>query len=212
MTTETMSVYKALCELKLLADRINKSISALDPCVAMSKSPQKINGVSRADFERNAISSIDSCEDLIKRRNAIKRAVVLSNATTKITISGEEMTVAEAIEMKTNGTLFKQAMLHMLQKKYAEAKADATRANLTLDERAEKFLASMYSQKEIKVGGEEIESLRKNYIDKNTVEIVDPANAAKKIQDMEASIAAFLSEFDSALSVSNATTQITVTY
>lgn len=212
MTTETMSVYKALCELKLLADRINKSINALDPCVAMSKSAQKINGVSRADFERNAISSIDSCEDLIKRRNAIKRAVALSNATTKITISGEEMTVAEAIEMKTNGTLFKQAMLHMLQKKYAEAKADATRANLALDERAEKFLASMYSQKEIKVGGEEIESLRKNYIDKNTVEIVDPANAAKKIEDMEASIAAFLSEFDSALSVSNATTQITVTY
>ena len=40
----------------------------------------------------------------------------------------------------------------------------------------------------------------------------DAANVAKKIEDMEAAIAAFLSEFDSALSVSNATTQITVTY
>lgn len=212
MTTETMSVYKALCELKLLSDRINKSIDALNPCAVASKSAQKIRGISRADFEREAISGLASCEGLIKRRNAIKRAVVLSNATTKITINGEEMTVAEAIEMKTNGTVFKQAMLQVLRNEYAKAKAEATRTNLMLDERAEKFLTSMYGQKEIKVGSEEIESLRKNYIDKNTVEVVDPANAAKKIEDMEADVAAFLSEFDSALSVSNATTQITVTY
>ena len=40
--------------------------------------------------------------DLIKRRDAITKAIVASNAVTEVTINGETMTVASAIELKTS--------------------------------------------------------------------------------------------------------------
>ena len=46
-------------------------------------------------------SSFDSVESLIARETLLKSAVLLSNAVTKVTIANKEMTVAEAIHMKT---------------------------------------------------------------------------------------------------------------
>ena len=113
MTTEKMTIHKALAELKIIGDRINSSISTATFIKANKHSNEKINGVSIEDFRKQIQGSWDKSNDLIKRRNAIKRAVVLSNATTKVKVGIEEFTVAEAIEMKNTGMQFKKELLKM---------------------------------------------------------------------------------------------------
>ncbi|MPM29868.1 hypothetical protein SDC9_76409 [bioreactor metagenome] len=86
MTNETMTVHKALAELKIIDDRIQKAISGGTFCIANKHSNEKINGVPVDDFKKTMQGSFDKASDLITRRNAIKRAVVNSNATTQVKV------------------------------------------------------------------------------------------------------------------------------
>lgn len=101
MTTEKMTIHKALCELKTLDARITKCIGETEYVFANKHSNDKVNGMTVAAYCDEIKSGYQRVTDLIKRRDAIKRAVVLSNAVTKVTVGGKEYTVAEAIEMKT---------------------------------------------------------------------------------------------------------------
>lgn len=92
--TEKMTVHKALAELKLLDERIRKAISEGIYCIANKHSNDKIGGVLLDDYIKIMQGGYDKATDLISRRKAIKRAVVLSNAVTKVTVAGVEYTVA----------------------------------------------------------------------------------------------------------------------
>lgn len=94
MTTETMTVHKALAELKLLDSRIEKAIAEGVYCAANKHSNDKIGGVPLDDYIKIMQGGYDKAADLINRRKAIKRSVVLSNAVTKVSVAGNEYTVA----------------------------------------------------------------------------------------------------------------------
>ena len=66
--------------------------------------------------------------------------------------------------------------------------------------------------KEGKTNTDEIEKTRKDFIFNNTFELVDPIKVKDKIDSLEKEISEFESEIDAALSVSNAVTEIEVTY
>jgi hypothetical protein len=100
---EKMTLHKALAELKLLDSRITSTIRTGTYCVANKASNQKIKGVKLDEFKESMKADYASATDLINRRIAIKKAVVLSNATTKVKINDVEYTVAEAIELKNHG-------------------------------------------------------------------------------------------------------------
>ena len=85
MTKEQMTVHKALAELKVMDSRIAKSIQEGSYVVANKHSNEKIKGMTIADYKEYMKASHNKVTDLINRRNAIKRAVVLSNATTMVT-------------------------------------------------------------------------------------------------------------------------------
>jgi hypothetical protein len=213
MNTETMTVHKALAELKIIGDRISSAISTGAFVKANRKSNDKINGVSVEDFKKQMLGSFDKVNDLIKRRNAIKKAVVLSNATTKVKIDDVEYTVAEAIEMKNSGILYKQVFLDTLRKQYSNETTLAERENGTsLQQKAENYVTGLFGAKESKTGSEEIENAKKQFIATNTFELVDPLNVRDKIEQFESEVAAFTAEVDSTLSVSNAVTTITIEY
>lgn len=116
MTTETMTIHKALSELKVLNSRIDKAISRCKFCVANKHFNEKIEGIDKKEYIDNMKASYDQVNDLIKRMEAIKKAVVLSNAETKITVAGNTYTVAEAIYMKNNGMIFYMDMLEEMKK------------------------------------------------------------------------------------------------
>lgn len=213
MTSEKMTVHKALAELKLLDDRILKAIKSTEYCIANKHSNDKIRGVSVEEYSKQMQGGYDKAVDLIERRKAIKRAVVLSNAVTKVKIAGKEYTVAEAIEMKNHGIDFDGTLMEAMRKNYNLAMAVIKEQNgKELEERADQYVTAIYGQKEGKTNTADIEKVKEDFLKSNQFELVDPLSVLDKINSLEEKISDFMAEVDAALSVSNALTEIEVNY
>ena len=211
-TVEKMTIHKALCELKILDSRINNAISSARFCLANKHSNEKVNGVTVEEYQETMKASYNKASDLIRRGEAIKRAVVLSNAKTIVKIGGKEYTVAEAIEMNNHGIDLKLQLKNAMKKQYDSAMTTIISKNSVVDDKATEYVVGLFGQKESKTANEEYEKARKSYIEANTMELIDPVNILEKIEALEVEIADFTTEVDSALSVSNALTEITVEY
>lgn len=127
MTTEKMTIHKALAELKTMDARIAKAIHETPYVLAVKHSAEKINGMTVDNFKDKMRSGYQKATNLIARRDAMKRAVVLSNATTKVKIGDNEYTVAEAIEMKNHGMEFKSDLLRQMNSAYTAAQNELVR-------------------------------------------------------------------------------------
>ena len=213
MTTEKMTIHKALSELKVMDARIEKSIGEGTYCIANKHSNEKIKGVAVSEYTEIMRGYYNKATDLIKRRNAIKRAVVLSNAITKVKVNDVEYTVAEAIEMKNHGIEYDQLLLDTLWEQYNRAQAEILRQNgRDLDDRAERYVEGLYGSKEGKINTEDFEKTKATFIKENSYELLDPVGILNKIELLEEKIDKFTSEVDSALSTSNAVTEIVISY
>ena len=216
MNTEKMTVHKALSELKIIDDRIEKAIDNTVFVEAVKNGTDKINGVGIEDFKNGMKSGMQKVNDLINRRNAMKRAVVLSNATTKVTIGGKEYTVAEAIEMKNHGMDGKKALLRELT---TQNNLALGRYNLHSGESLE-HLVNEYVQNILRSQGDsadkadpkQIQALRDSFIEANKFDMIDPLHIADKIEELNNEIVEFEVDVDSCLSVSNAVTVIEFSY
>ena len=213
MTKETMNIHEALSELKTLEKRIHKAINNGTFCLSNRHNNEKINGIEVKDYSAIMQSDYDKADDLIKRYNAIKKAVTLSNAVTTVEIDGIEYTIAEAIYMKNHGMDFYTLFHDTMASQYNSAITEIARNNgKTLEEKAEKYIVSMFGMKEGKTSSEEIEKAKAFYIEANTYEMVDPIGILGKINDLDDKINKFNSKVDAALSVSNAVTTIEIEY
>ena len=154
----------------------------------------------------------DKATDLIKRYNAIKRAVTLSNAVTKVKINDTEYTVAEAIYMNNRGVEFDEMLLEELRNQYRKAQTKIAKNNEGLQEKAEQYVIGIYGSKEGKVNTDDFEKAQKDFMTAHEYELVDPINILEKIEKLEEKITAFKAEVDAVLSESNATTTIEIEY
>jgi len=213
MTTEKMSVHKALCELKTLESRIQKCVQQSVFVFANKHSNNKVSGLSVGEYSAEIKSAYQSATDLIARRDAIKRAVTLSNASVKVTIGGKEYTVAEAIEMKNHGIPLKQMLLKKLDSDSRRARREADESNgEMLEMRADEYVKSLYGNVDMKGASDEIKKVRADFIAAQTMEIVDPIGIKTEMERLEKEINDFTIEIDAALSVSNALTELTIEY
>lgn len=217
MTTEKMTVHKALAELKTLDARIDKAISDVDYVCAVKHSAEKINGKTLADFKADIKSGYQKARDLMARQEAMKRAVVLSNAATMVRIGDKELTVAEAIELKNHGVEFKRQMLRRISSMYESALADLERnSGEALERRAEAYVLSVIQaqpkESRMAVDSEAMNALRKTYIENNGFDLIDPLDVSKVMAALEAEIHDFETEVDAALSTSNALTVLEFSY
>lgn len=213
MTTEKMSVHKALCELKTLDSRIQKSIQQAVFVFANKHANTKISGVPVGEYSAEVKAAYQSVKDLIARRDAIKRAVTLSNAAVKVVIGGKEYTVAEAIEMKNHGISHLQLLLRKLETDNQRARRESDNNNgEALEDRADEYVKSLYGNVDMKGASEEIKKVRADFIAAQTMEIVDPIGIRAEMERLEKEINDFTVDIDSALSVSNALTELTIEY
>ena len=213
MTTETMNIHQALVELKTLDKRIEAAINDSEWVIANKHSNTKISGVDLKDYAESIKSRHQKVTSLIARAEAIKRAVVNSNAVTKVLIAGREYTVAEAIEMKNHGIERKKKLIFRLHTDYAHAKAAADRVNgAELERRAGDYIRTMLGSTDVKGMTAEVQRMREEFIAAQTMELVDPIGALKQMELLNEEITAFETNVDAALSVSNALTNIEVSY
>ena len=212
MIHEKMTVHKALAELKTLDDRINSEITGSVFVRANRHNNIKIFGKAIPDFMADTESSYQSVKALINRRNAMKRAVVLSNAITKVEIGGVEYTVAEAIEMNKHGMENLVDLRDCLREQYSSVKRMGESENGDkLVKACENYIQATFGTKE-KINNPDIEMAQKVYMTNNTYDIVTGFDIEKVIKELTDRIDAFKAEVDSALSVSNALTVIEFDY
>lgn len=201
-----MNITRALAEIKLLDSRINSSNGMY---VNMKKGQQvTVDGMTVSDYEKMLVANLQSVSDLIKRRHLIKRAVVLSNATTMVNVGGVEMTVAEAIDLKNTIKLDKQ-LLSALKNQYITRTNEVNNQNQRVAISAEQEATANFGAKQ-KSDSTEFNKFVEDYKARNEYSIIDPNNARLKIVEMEERISSFETEVDYILSESNALTQINI--
>lgn len=211
MTTETMTVHEALCEIKTIDDRITKAVRDVNPCATKKHSAINIDGISVDTFADRAKASYQKAQDLIRRADAIKRAISKSNASTVVVIDGKEMTVAEAIYEMQHGVDSKQYLLRKLRDEYNLATNKIKESERELERRCDNYIRDNYGGKD-KADPAVIEKARRAFIDDNTVDLVDPLDVHKLIGELSDEIDRFSVAVDSALQTSNANTKITIEY
>lgn len=207
--SNTMSITRALVELKTLDKRIQKLIGET---VFISIKGELRKPDTRASSSQ---SNYDKVRDLMNRRIKLKSAIVSSNATTKIRVCSMDLTVAEAIEMKSSINNYK-TLLSTMKRQYGDAvnsiEVENQRARNTLENSLTRTRADQGSNGANSSGGSDINvgEYSKQYMTIHGVELYDPIKLSEKIESLEKFITEFESEVDFVLSEKNATTQISI--
>lgn len=210
MNTKTMTIHEALAELKTLDNRIEDKIMSTNFIVANKVSNKKINGKNIEDYIQKTNETYQSINDLLKYRFALRNAVSQSNASTKITIGGVEYTVSQAIEMRKTGIMLKQDLLRTLQSQRDGAFNSVEKNNQRVEASADEYIKNVFTNID-KVTPESL-TIRQTYIDNNKYDIVSMNNFDERFSTLFNEIQDFTSQVDSAISVSNALTTITIEY
>lgn len=205
---ETMSVTKALRELKTLDARIEKKINE-STFVTAKKPKENIRGHKDVkSFEDDAKEVLQSIQDLITRRKKIKKALVESNASTITEVATVKMTVADAIERK-NFLSIEKSFVRKLHSDFSKAQAKAEKDNETAQSRLDTQLNNMVS-KETKTDNSAVDGYKKLFWDAEESKLIDPVDAKKLADDLERDIESFEGDVDDALNEINARTTITI--
>ncbi len=202
-----VTIHRALSELKLIDAKITKQSNAItNSTVAIRQKDKLIGGViTEEDFAKQAASTYQSAVDLISRKSKIKSAIVMANAVTKVKVGAQEMTIADAITEKGN-VAFKKAVIENLKMSYNHATATLNKNNEVVNANVQRLLEATFGKDNVKVGKEDVEAVRKPFVEANEFHLCDPLKAKEKIEALEKEVSDFESEVDAVLSEINAIT------
>jgi hypothetical protein len=210
---KTISVTRALVELKRFDERITRAISegkyvgvqmGTNSSAKVYKSQDTITAM-----QEKIRASFQKVEALIENRTALKRAIVMSNATTDVEIFGKVMKVAEAIEMKSTISQ-RQAFLNNMSSSFVTSRNLVDKENAALEDRINKLLETSYGGDKSKIDAAAYEVISKPQREMNSLSLIDPVGIEKKIDEQRDMVQNMVSEIDFALSESNARTVIEV--
>ncbi len=206
---EKMSLHRALSELKLIDSRIEKAIASIEPTGIMQKDKLVNQIYKKEEFDKEAKSKLQSVNDLIERKNAIKSAIVKANSVTEVTINNVVMTIADAINFKQSIS-FKKALINTLEQKYRIAKVALERSNKQVEENILKLATSALQKDNVKINDSDAVSITEPYLLKNQYHLVDPLKVETLIETLENEVNSFESVVDATLSEINAVTFIEI--
>lgn len=205
-TKQQMSITQGLAELKLLDKRINNHLKQIR-WVDVSTEGNRVDG---EKLKNRAGAEYQSYMDLVKRRDGIKRAIVLSNAKTQVKIGDWEGSVAEAIEHKTSID-YKKRLLEAMKGQLQENRTKYETVKGQLDARLERLLQSELG-KDVKTNPDTLAALTNTFRANNKVDLMDPLDLGTKISDLEEEISTFETNVDWVLSEANGKTIIEVPF
>lgn len=218
--SEKMLVTQALDERDLLVKKIRDKIEKAKFADTIKRNEEKVieTKVSREEFSKDAESAFQQIQDLISRFQKIDAAIVASNATTMIKTSFGDYTVAGAISLRSrlrskgsyNGESdFESALKEKLEHDLEKSVLMANSKNVDLQRAADGMRLSILG-KDSKVKNDKPLEVVDAYISENTTEIVDPLDIRKKVEKLREKRDTLLTELDTQIKVSNATTFIEI--
>lgn len=209
---KSMTITRALVELKRLNDRIDQAIREgvfVGRKIGKGKF-EKVAGQMPAEaLTSKIIASYDKVESLLANRDKIKSAIIASNASTYVTFRYKSLTVAELIAMKDTLPLRKQYLAAVRQSRQATITA-IEKANTELDQAIENSLNNAYGSDRSKLDSSIFDAIATPQREQKENSLLDPKGIDEKISEIESEISDIESELDFLLSESNAQTMITV--
>ena len=217
---DKMLVTQALDERDLLVKKIQDKISKASFVDTIKPNEEKVLDarVSKEEFAKDAESAYQQIQDLIDRFQKIDAAIVASNANTTINTTYGSFTVAGAISLRSRlrgaGSYdgeadFESALQDKMEKDFQTRVSLAEMKNKQLQSTAESMRLSILG-KDSKVKDEKPLEVVEAYVKENTTELVDPLDVQKKIAMLQEKRDTLLTELDTQIKVSNATTFIEV--
>ncbi|BBL19237.1 hypothetical protein KIT04_068 [Vibrio phage KIT04] len=202
-----MTVTKALTEIKKLDKQIAKLTQRSQ--FIMTSTRGRISGFATVDDATKAIkSNMEKVRALMKRRAEIKAKVTASNAATKLSLAGTEMTVAEAIERKDSIEM-EENLLQVMKNQFNQAVNAQARHEAKVQDEIDRKVEQVFGNvKKLDANDGTYKAIKQQVEDANKFELVDPNKLADEIEKLEESIDDFKSNVDVELSVANATTEI----
>jgi len=203
-----MTLTRALSEIKMLDNKIKSFNNATKEWVTVSK-----NGVIKgyqdlAGFKSNVQSNKDKLEDLISRRNEIKRALIVANNTITISLGGKSYTIAEAIDRK--GFLAtEKATFNSINVLILKSKTMLETEDKNLDRKIEETINRTFDG-DGKKDADLIKGIEKNLRDSNKFDLVDPVGIQSWIETKLEEIVNFETEIDFSLSEINSQNYVTI--
>ncbi len=211
MSTEatTMTLHRALSELKVVDARIQRAITELVP-VGLHQKDGLVNGTTKLDeFTKAATAGLQSAQDLIIRKGKLKSAIVEANGKTIVKVGGKEMTIADAINQKQS-IAFKKQLLESIKAKLQSTTGKLNQGNEQVNKNLDAILNAALGKETAKAGGDAVDNIAKPYLEMNRVHMADPLEAQKLVETLAREIEDFESDVDAALSEINAVTMVTI--
>lgn len=218
--SEKMLITQALDERDLLVKKINDKIEKAGFVDTIKVNEEKVydKRVSREDFTAQAESAFQQIQDLIRRFQKIDSAIVASNAATTISTSQGDYTVAGAISLRSrmrgSGAYgedadFEERLREKMKTEYEQRVSHSEMKNRQLHATAENMRLSILG-KDSKGKDDKPLEVVETYVKENTTELVDPLDVKKMMTVLEERRMSLLTELDTQIKVSNATTFIEI--
>lgn len=214
-TTETMTVTAALVERKTLKKRINREIKDgkyFGITIGVEKRPHDRSQPTEAAQASTIQSSVDKVYALITRYRSLVGALVVSNATTEITINGKAIKVAEAIEYKQS-IAFDLLLASTIKEALVAHTMTVSSFQSRMDMDINTKINALYSGESVpEVNSEQFNQIAAPHRAQHEPLLHDPSGLVKSVPDLVSNIENFSDAVETALNVSNATTNITFEY
>ena len=203
-----ITVTRALTQVKTLDERIVRFATNQTPLLSYKVGQKSAGGRPIQEVENTIAAEYQSVQDLIAQRNALKSAIIRSNADTKVTIAGVTMTVAEAIERKASIRL-EATLLATMRAQLGAATQKVEQLNRQMEADLQQLMTAAVG-KDRQVTEGELSAIRDPFIAQKQASLIDPLDLAKQIAVLDRIVTEFTAEVDFVLSESNATTKIVI--
>ncbi len=201
MSENELTVTRALAELTTIKKRVEKLTNNT------TFIGTRTTGQAWKDFRPETRANWQTIIDLQNRYNNIKFAIIRSNAMTRVTVAGMDLTVAEVIVMKECMTQ-KKILLKSLRLQREGTTRYVEQHEKEVQKQLDKLLEGLCRNQDGNKDQNQITAVSDTYRKNNKCEVVDPINIDGEIETLDKAIDSFNGEVDFVLSESNALTRI----
>ena len=217
---EKLLVTQALDERDLLVKKIGDKIAKASFTDVKKHNETKVMDARTEEdtFRKDVESAYQQIMDLIKRFRKLDAAIVASNANTIIHTTFGDYTVAGAIalrsRMRGSGSYYEDSdfegiLLDKMKSEVNNRLLAVDSKNKQLEATADSMRLSILG-KETKTKDDKPLAVVATYVSENTAELVDPLDVRRKVDEIQERRTKLLSELDTQIKVSNATTFVEI--
>ena len=215
--SENMLVTQALDERDLLVKKLKDKIAQIRLVDTKRVNEEKTNGqrVTSDEFAAAATSAYQQITDYSDRYQRLDAAIVASNASHFVETSHGRFSVAGAIALRARlkgegiydaDGAFEKALQVQFETQMNTALREADMRNRAMEAQADSMrMAIVGKDNKGKTDSNSLEVVNA-FIAANRTEIIDPLDARTKVEELKERVSALLSELDTQIKVSNATT------